>query len=267
MSNERYELRRMPLARGVMGEVWQGRDLRRHRDVAVKFPRVPAGADRDEMVRCFRSEVHAMASVRHPGVPTVFDSGTDNGRPYLVMRLVRGRSLSDVLAEEGRLPACRVADIGARVCAALAAVHDAGLVHGDVKPANLMLEPDGTVVLVDFGLATVEGRPLIVPQHVPDLPPLKAPELEFGADATRAGDLYALGRTLRELLTDRSTGSAAQGDVPAAFAAALDGLSAADPRARPASAAAAGRELQGPGVRTSHPSGVPTAEASLPVAV
>src|SRR5699024_1440372 len=94
--SKQYELRGMPLARGAMGEVWQGRDLRRGRGVAVKFPRVPRGADRGEVTRWFRHECRAMASVHHRGVPTVFDHGTDGDGPYLVMRLVRGSTLSDL---------------------------------------------------------------------------------------------------------------------------------------------------------------------------
>lgn len=243
MSNERYDLRRMPLSHGVMGDVWQGRDLRRHRDVAVKFPRVPDGADDGEIARWFRHETRAMAAVRHPGVPAVLDSGTERGRPFMVMRLVRGNSLSDLLAARGRLPASGVAEIGAQVCAALAAVHEAGLVHGDVEPANLMMAPDGTVRLVDFGLAAVVGSPQPRPRHIRGLPKHSAPELGRGAGVGAAGDLYALGCTLRTLLLGEPAAHAAATDVPLPLAALVEDMAATEPCHRPATALDVHRQL------------------------
>lgn len=236
MNNERYELRRMPLAHGAMGDVWQGRDLRRRCDVAVKFPRVPAGAGRAEMARWFRHETRAMAAVRHPAVPAVFDSGTDDGRPFMVMRLVRGNTLSDLLAARGRLPAEQVVDVGAQACAALAAVHEAGLVHGDVEPANLMMEPDGTVLLVGFGLAVAVGTPRRLPRHLHGVPAHSAPEVRRGAGLDPACDLYALGCTLRTLLLDEEADRAAAADVPLSLASIVETMTALEPCERPATA-------------------------------
>lgn len=243
MNNERYELRRMPLAHGVMGDVWQGRDLRRHCDVAVKFPRVPAGADHAEMARWFHHETRAMAAVRHPAVPAVFDSGTDDGRPFLVMRLVRGTSLSDLLAARGRFPGVDVADIGARACAALAAVHDAGLVHGDVEPANLMVEPDGTVLLVDFGLTAPVATLPQLPRHLRGRSAHSAPEVRRGEALSVSCDLYALGSTLRTLLLGEPGDHADSVEVPLSLAAVLDAMTAAEPSDRPATALEAQRRL------------------------
>lgn len=239
MSVERYELRRMPLARGVMGEVWQGRDRVSGRDVAVKLPRAAPGTDRAELTRWFRREARITGCLRHPGVPEVYASGVEDGRPYLVMRYFPGGSVSDLLAARGRLPAAWAAAIAAQACEVLAAVHDAGLVHRDVKPANLMLRPDGGVTLIDFGLAVSAGTRGEWPSGVSGTPAYLASEEALGSASGPRGDLYALGRTLHEMLTGRRRGSGrddAPRDLPRALAATLRDLQAPDPADRPACA-------------------------------
>jgi serine/threonine protein kinase len=119
----------------------------------VKFVRFPDGVPDDELIRRFVRESRITARMQYPGVPAIFDVGTDDGRPFLVMQRINGSSVSTLLAEHDRLPVGLAASIAAQTCAVLAAAHHASLVHRDLKPANLMLEPDGTVKVLDFGLA------------------------------------------------------------------------------------------------------------------
>ncbi len=143
-----------------MGTVWRARDEVLHREVAVKEVRAPAGLATSEVERLYarlEREAWAAARVSNRNVVTVYDVATDDGRPWIVMELVRGLSLSDQLDAEGPLSPQRAAHIGAEVLAALRAAHEAGVLHRDVKPANVLLSNDGRVVLTDFGIATVEG--------------------------------------------------------------------------------------------------------------
>lgn len=211
--NDRYELQRLPIAKGGMGEVWEGRDTKLDREVAVKFVRFPDGVHDDELVRRFVRESRITARLQHPGVPAVFDVGTDNGRPFLVMQRIRGISISDLLAQYEQLPIGWAAAIAAQTCSVLAVAHRASLVHRDLKPGNLMLEPDGTVKVLDFGLAvaldladmsqiTKSGQNIGTPAYM-------APEQVLAAMSGPHTDLYALGCTLHEMLTGRQvfTGS------------------------------------------------------------
>ncbi|WP_017599864.1 serine/threonine-protein kinase [Nocardiopsis lucentensis] len=207
----RYELNALPLARGGMGEVYEGRDIRLEREVAVKFIRFPADADADEradMVRRFVRESRITAELQHPGVPAVFDAGSgDDKHPYLVMQRVHGVSVSDLVAEQERLSVGWTTGIGAQVCSVLAAAHRASLVHRDLKPGNLMLEPDGTVKVLDFGLAVALDRTdmsqITRTGHTPGTPAYMAPEQLMAGMATPQSDLYALGCVLHEMLTGR----------------------------------------------------------------
>ncbi|MBO4238585.1 serine/threonine-protein kinase [Pseudonocardia alni] len=201
---DRYRLDAFPIGRVGMGEVWLGRDTRLDRPVAVKFVRFPDGGHRDELVRRFVRESRITAGIEHPGVPAVYDVGTDDGVPYMVMRRVRGIRVADLVAEHGPLPLGWAAAIAAQVCAVLAAAHAAELVHRDLKPGNLMLGPDGVVRVLDFGLAaalasgdsriTRSGEALGTPAYM-------APELVMAGRTDPRTDLYALGATLHEMLT------------------------------------------------------------------
>ena len=147
------------LGEGGMGTVWRARDEVLHREVAVKEVRAPAGMSRADIERMYtrlEREAWAAARITHPNVVTVHDVATDDGRPWIVMELVRGRSLGDLL-RGGPLPPRRAAEIGAEVLSALRAAHAVGVLHRDVKPGNVLLSDDGRVVLTDFGIATVEG--------------------------------------------------------------------------------------------------------------
>src|SRR5690606_27432709 len=151
--NGRYELEELPLARGGMGEVWAGRDVRLEREVAVKFVRFPPGQRDEELIRRFVRESRITARLEHPGVPAVYDVGTHEGRPYLVLQRIRGISVADLNAEYAPLPIGWAVAIAAQVCSVLAAAHAASLVHRDLKPSNLMLDRDGGIKVLDFGLA------------------------------------------------------------------------------------------------------------------
>ncbi|GAB3740295.1 serine/threonine-protein kinase [Nocardiopsis nanhaiensis] len=211
----RYELVAVPMGRGGMGEVYEGHDKRLTREVAVKFLRFPSDTDdaeRQAMVRRFVRESRITAELQHPGVPSVFDAGSDNGRPYLVMQRIHGVSVSDLVAEQEQLSVGWSAGIGAQVCSVLAAAHRASLVHRDLKPSNLMLEPNGTVKVLDFGLAVALDRTdmsqITRTGHTPGTPEYMAPEQLMAGMATARSDLYALGCVLYEMLTGQRLFSA-----------------------------------------------------------
>src|SRR4051794_1284629 len=139
-----------------MGVVYRATDLRLERPVALKLIATDHAADPEFRER-FEREARLMASLDHPNVIPVFAAGEHDGRPYLVMRLVAGTDLHRVLQREGRLPPDRAARIVAQVADALDAAHAAGLVHRDVKPANVLLGPRDHVYLTDFGLTRLAG--------------------------------------------------------------------------------------------------------------
>ncbi|WP_345258761.1 serine/threonine-protein kinase [Streptomyces hundungensis] len=186
-----------PLGRGGMGIVWRARDEVLGREVAVKEVLAPAALDSPEAARLYarlEREAWAAARISHRNVVTVYDVATEDGRPWIVMELIRGLALSDVLDAEGPLPPQRVARIGAEVLAALRAAHDAGVLHRDVKPGNVLLANDGRVVLTDFGIATVAGsQTLTLTGEVVGSPEFLAPERALGHTPGPASDLWSLG--------------------------------------------------------------------------
>ncbi|MFJ9819778.1 serine/threonine-protein kinase [Streptomyces sp. NPDC101151] len=193
---DRYRLL-SPLGEGGMGTVWRARDEVLHREVAVKEVRAPAGlaaSDVERMYARLEREAWAAARVANRNVVTVYDVALEGGRPWIVMELVRGLSLADELEAEGPLPPQRAAHIGAEVLAALRAAHDAGVLHRDVKPANVLLADDGRVVLTDFGIATVEGSSaLTMTGEVIGSPEFLAPERALGRTPGPESDLWSLG--------------------------------------------------------------------------
>ncbi|MDX3411436.1 serine/threonine-protein kinase, partial [Streptomyces sp. ME02-6977A] len=186
-----------PLGEGGMGTVWRARDEVLRREVAVKEVRAPAGLSQPDVGRMYarlEREAWAAARISHPNVVTVYDVATDGGRPWIVMELVRGLSLADLLDAEGPLEPRRAALIGAEVLAALRAAHAAGVLHRDVKPANVLLANDGRVVLTDFGIARVEGsEALTMTGEVVGSPEFLAPERALGRTPGAASDLWSLG--------------------------------------------------------------------------
>ena len=184
---------------GAMGIVWRGRDDLLDRDVAVKEVRiaVPGTADDGTAYQRTLREAKTAARLSHPGVVTVFDVVEENGTPWIVMELVHARSLDQVVAEDGPLRPAEAADVGGLLLSALTCAHAAGVLHRDVKPSNVLITPEGSAVLTDFGIATFEGDPSITQVGmVVGTPGFTAPERVRGEPATPASDLWSLGATL-----------------------------------------------------------------------
>lgn len=201
----RYRLEE-PLGRGGMGEVWRGVDLRLRRPVAVKILPLAQAAEPTAVAR-FRREAEVAATVNHPGITTVFDIDEHDDGPerrlFLVMELMVGRDLRQVIATApGGLPVGRVGELGAQIADALAAAHRAGVVHRDVKPANLFLLDDGRAKVCDFGIARLADATKITATGASAGTPLyMAPEQIRGERVDHRTDLYAFGCVLYELLT------------------------------------------------------------------
>ncbi|MFD1938809.1 serine/threonine-protein kinase [Nonomuraea mangrovi] len=251
MLDGRYQLDE-PIGRGGMGEVWRGHDPRTGRAVAVKIlaPQVTQPAARERFAR----EARAAAQIVHSNVVTVFDTGEQDGRPYLVMELLTGRSLADELADGHRYNIPEVCRLMSQAAAGLDAAHKAGVIHRDVKPANLHRTADGTLKIVDFGIAQVasEASRLTTVGTVVGTAAYLAPEQINGEAGTAASDLYALGCVAYELLCGQPpfSGGAAdlmrkhvfetpvppsqvRPDVPAALDRLVLSMLAKDPAERP----------------------------------
>ena len=259
----RYELLDV-IGHGAMGTVWRARDNVLAREVAVKEVCLPAlMSPQDRAVARERSlrEARVAARLTHPGVVTVYDVIEAEGSPWIVMELVRARSLARVLAEDGPMPPARAAELGMGLLEALGSAHAAGIVHRDVKPGNVLVPADGRAVLTDFGIATVAGdQPLTQAGMVMGTPGFCAPERIRGAPASPASDLWSLGATLYAAVEGRAPfdgqGSAmavlaniVHADPPPASSAGplgpvIAALMSRDPAARP-DAAAARRMLTG----------------------
>ena len=183
---------------GGAGEVWRARDERLGRDVAVKI----LGENADEAFReRFGDEARRAAAVAHPNVVTVYDDGRDGGTSFMVMEYVRGRTLRDVVADRGPLPAHEAARIVAQVAAALDAAHEAGVIHCDVKPANVIVDEHGTAKLTDFGIARAARGPR--EHELIGTARYIAPERVAGDPPTERSDIYSLGLVAYELLAGR----------------------------------------------------------------
>lgn len=183
-----------------MGTVWRGTDEVLGRDVAVKevvYPPELAEDEREMRRERTLREARAVARITHPSVVTVYDVVREDERPWIVMELVAGRSLADLLAEDGPLPAAQAAQIGIELLAALERVHDVGVLHRDIKPANVLLAEDGRVVLTDFGIAFVEGDPSLTSTGlVLGSPAFMAPERARPGPVGPPADLWGVGATL-----------------------------------------------------------------------
>ncbi|MGN9778069.1 protein kinase domain-containing protein [Micromonospora sp. H33] len=186
------------IAAGGMGEVWRAVDETLNRTVAVKMLHTRFIEEASAGER-FRREARAMAALRHPGVAEVYDYGEAPlpgapGLAYIVMAYVQGQPLSERIAELGRLGTAETLSIVAQTARALQAAHDVGVVHRDVKPGNLIIEPDGHVVLVDFGIAhSPEATSLTAANQVVGTVLYMAPEQLSEKAITPAADIYALG--------------------------------------------------------------------------
>lgn len=268
----RYELVE-EIGEGGMATVYRARDRELRRDVALKvlFPHL---ARREDVVRRFHREARAAAGLEHPNILRVYDVGgatvTDAASgavdpPYIVMELIRGRSLLGELEQRGPMLAEVVACLGALLADALSVAHQAGIIHRDVKPANVMIAAGGRVLLADFGVARLETEDSLVTKTGALLgtPAYMSPEQASGDTATARSDLYSLGATLYQLATGVLPYSGSPAKVMAQIAQAqlvsavrrrsavgpdlsrvIDRLMAAEPTARPARAADVADELR-----------------------
>ncbi len=221
---DRYILQ-VPLGRGAFGQVWQAHDTTLGRQVAVKVVDLTAISNAPqlaEIVARFKREALAVGGMRHRNIVTAFDAGQAGTTLYLVMELVPGSSLAKLIEDRregdlGPMPIAEVLDIAMQVCAGLSCAHETGVVHRDIKPGNLMVDPDQQVKIIDFGIArfvhddlprlTVPGAGVGTLSYV-------APEQAQGLDVDGRADLYSLGCTLYELLAGERPFVAA---VPAAL--------------------------------------------------
>ncbi|QKE85849.1 serine/threonine protein kinase [Arthrobacter sp. NEB 688] len=186
-----------------MGDVWRADDEVLDRTVAVKVLR-PSTESEPVFARRFRDEALYTAALAHPNIATVYDYGEEDHLAYLVMELVDGEPLSALVRREGALAPDRVRSVVAQAALALGVAHEAGVVHRDVKPANILLTADGTVKLTDFGIArALDGSGHTLTGEVVGTPHYLSPEQALGEAATGASDLYALGIVAHEMLTGR----------------------------------------------------------------
>jgi len=240
---------------GGFSEVWRAHDRALGRSVAVKL--LHAGfSGHDETLQRFRAEARHAGGLSHQNIARVFDYGDPSPEhpPYLVMELIDGDSLAHILRTGRAMDPARVMDITAQAAAGLQAAHQAGLVHRDVKPANLLLSSAGVVKITDFGISYAAGSaPLTRTGMIVGTPSYLAPERASGALATEASDIYALGVVAYECLNGAPpfSGTAIEvavahrdrplpplpAYVPAAVADFVEHLTAKDPAVRPASAA------------------------------
>ncbi len=192
------------IAGGGMGDVWRGTDDVLGRTVAVKIL-LPSLLEEPGFAERFRGEARTMATINHPGVVDVYDYGSDSTvGAYLVMEYVEGDALSRTLGRVGRLTPARTMALVAQAADALQAAHDKGIVHRDVKPGNLLVRPNGSLVLTDFGIArsamvgqlTAAGSVLGTASYI-------SPEQASGATATPLSDVYALGVVAYQCLSGR----------------------------------------------------------------
>lgn len=246
----RYQLT-VPIASGGMGEVWEAHDELLGRTVAVKVLRSELASDAGFLAR-FRTEARNSARLAHPAIAATYDYGESDGSAWLVMELVPGEPLSDLLATQHSVEPRRAMAIIASAASGLAAAHEAGIVHRDVKPGNLLVTPTGGVKVTDFGIARAAAEaPLTATGQVMGTAAYLSPEQATGRrDLTPAVDVYALGVVAHEMLAGQRpfTGDSqvaialAQvndappplpSSVPAGARALVDACLAKDPHARP----------------------------------
>jgi eukaryotic-like serine/threonine-protein kinase len=255
----RYRVERV-IGDGAMAKVVLARDGELGRAVAVKLLDERLADDESFRAR-FAREARLAAALSHANIVTVFDAGETEGRPYIVMEYVEGRSLAERLQQEGPLPPEEVRRIAIQVCAGLEHAHLAGLIHRDLKPGNLIERRDGAIKIADFGIArTAETTELTEAGTIVGTAAYLAPEQAEGGEITPATDLFALGVVLYELLTGqrpwkietladlgrRTTEPVRQlsQSVPASLRDAVERCLQRDPEDRPPSAAELARSLE-----------------------
>ncbi|MGY1747524.1 serine/threonine-protein kinase [Blastococcus sp. SYSU D00695] len=261
---DRYVLTEV-IARGGMGVVWLASDRLLDRPVAVKEITYPVHVTEHEREvlreRTLREARHA-ASLDHPHVTTVFDVVEADGRPWLVMEHVPSSSLQQLVEEHGRLPWPTVARIGLDVLAGLEAAHRAGIVHRDVKPGNVLVDPAGRAHLTDFGIATATGdSSLTTTGTMIGSPSYMSPERAHGDRPGPATDLWSLGATLYTALEGRP--AFARAEPMATLLAVVSEYPPPMPRAGPLEALLRGLLTKDPAGRTTAAQARPQLEAAL----
>ncbi|HZI17870.1 MAG TPA: serine/threonine-protein kinase [Pyrinomonadaceae bacterium] len=263
MLGERYRIVGL-LGRGGMGEVYKAEDLRLGQMVALKFLPEQLTADGAALAR-FHREVRVARQTAHRNVCRVYDIGEAEGLPFLSMEYVRGEELSSVIKRFGRLPHDKALEVARQLCAGLAAAHEAGILHRDLKPGNVMIDERGDVRIMDFGLAGLAEE--FREEHaVEGTPEYMSPEQFRGRELTQRSDIYSLGLILYELFTGRKAFKADSlqalvrlrrsetlPEAPSAIVRDLDPLVervilrciAADPKDRPAGALQVAAALPG----------------------
>ncbi len=250
------------IAVGGMGEVWRASDQVLGRTVAIKLLGAALAAQPGFAQR-FREEARHTAQLGHPNIAQVHDYGEDSGASWLVMELVEGKPLSQILREQGALSTKRTVSIVAQAADALQAAHDQGVIHRDVKPANIMVRPDGVVKLTDFGIArAVDAAPLTRTGEVMGTAQYISPEQAMGQTVSPTSDLYSLGCVAYEMLTGHrlfDEGSAVAtamahvhkapaplpNTVPSMISAIVMGCLSKDPAQRPQNGKALSAALRG----------------------
>jgi hypothetical protein len=230
------------LGRGGMGEVYRANDLLLAQAVALKFLPAQWTSDEPTLAR-FRNEVRIARQISHPNVCRVYDIGEAEGATYLSMEYVDGEDLASLLRRIGRLPRDKALEIARQLCAGLAAAHDKGVVHRDLKPGNIMLDGQGQLRITDFGLAGVASE---VKDIRSGTPAYMAPEQRSGKEVTARSDIYALGMVLHEVFTGRGfSADSSHPDLTPEEDRVIRRCLAEDPAKRPASALAVSAALPG----------------------
>ena len=268
------------IAAGGMAEVWSATDAVLGRMVAVKLLS-PALSQSSTFLERFRAEARCCAALDRPNITTVFDYGEDDGSAYLVMELVAGQPLSQLISDRAPLSAQTTAAILIQAAHALEAAHRSGVVHRDVKPANILITAEGTAKLTDFGISRlVDTAPLTQTGVVLGTVQYLSPEQAMGQAATASSDIYALGVVGHEMLTGQvpfDTGTAVgtalahinqqppalPGTVPVGIREVIQAALAKNPSDRPPTAAAMARALGMPDVTYSSAAG--SAAPQVPV--
>jgi tRNA A-37 threonylcarbamoyl transferase component Bud32 len=198
--NGRYRLEAR-IGAGGMSTVYRATDVTLERQVAIKLMNREVASDSDQLER-FRREARAVAQLSHPHIVGVIDAGEDDGRPYIVLEYVEGETLKDRIRRNGRLPITESVAYAIEIARALGAAHARHIVHRDVKPQNVLIDPEGSAKVTDFGIArtleedglTADGRVLGTTDYV-------SPEQALGRHVSGQSDLYSLGIVLYEMLT------------------------------------------------------------------
>ncbi|WP_433498728.1 serine/threonine-protein kinase [Sphaerimonospora sp. CA-214678] len=256
----RYRLVRA-LGQGGTGIVWEGHDTLLDRPIAVRQVLLPPNLGETRRIRFAQRVARAARQaerLRHPGIAAVYDVAEDDGTPYIVMELVRSRSLDGIVASDGPLPPDRAVSVARTLLAALAYAHAEGVRHGDVRPSNVLFGHDGRVLLADFGIGALAADPAFAESHsraehteraaepagaARGVRAFLAPERADGGALTTASDMWALGATLHFAITGRPPGAASpeppreQGGEPGrspedVLRTVVSGLLTRDPRKR-----------------------------------